>query len=63
MTDYRILMIRAINVLQRSEANKAFGLAGALSNLVEDPTNDTKADLLIQELERESGGFIRGLRR
>lgn len=51
MSDYRLLMIRAINVLQRADSNTAFGLADALAKLVEDPTNDTKADLLIQELD------------
>lgn len=51
MSDYRLLMIRAINVLQRADADTAFGLAEALAKLVEHPTNDTKAELLIQEID------------
>ncbi len=56
MTDYRILMTRAIYILWRLEPKEslAYDLARALSNLVEDPTNDTKADRLhafIQETQ------------
>ena len=59
--DFRILMIQAVNFLHAAPGGCCHSLAQALTDLVEDPTNQTLADNLSDALNRQRSLQQRGL--